>query len=599
MKLIKSFDSPDSRAASLRKYAPPFLALLLVLLCALFFLPFLRSRARQTTDEAFETFTEELFLSSVSENTLTLHYMLADPQAAGISDAPVTFGEYSADAKKRSAASLENALNKLSAFSPEELSAKNRLTYDILTVQMERELKLLAYPCYEEIFSPLLGTQAQLPVLLAEYAFYSKTDIDTYLSLLGQLDVYYEKLLDYQRERSDAGLFMSDETADAVIAQCRDFLSDPGNHFLLTSFEERLAEAHFLSEEERKAYTARNRTLVIGHVLPAYELLRKGIEELKGSGLNPYGLCHYPEGTAYYEALVACTVGSDRSIPQIKELINRQMSSDAQAMAEVIKKRPELLTGLSRSAPEQTPEAILASLKEQVERDFPSISDSACQVKYVAPSLEEHLSPAFYLTPPLDRTDPDSHIIYINSSADYDSLSLFTTLAHEGYPGHLYQTVYENSLCLNPARNLFYFGGYVEGWATYAELYSYRLTALDSDSTKLLASNSFLLLGLYARADIGVHYDGWTPEQLMDYFGSYGIRNESTLRSIYQAIVQDPGNYLKYYLGAAEILSLKSEAEEALGEQFTLKEFHTFLLSMGPAPFSVIREYLQDWTGAD
>lgn len=594
MKLIKTLSERIRRAPRIL----PFLFLLLILLlCAAFLYPALRGKRGQTADEAFRAFTNELFLSNVSSNTLTLHYTLADPAAAGVKDAPVSFGEYSVSAKKRSAAALENTLEALSEFPKEELSASNRLTWDILRVQLQNELALSEYPYYEEVLSPLLGTQAQLPTLLAEFSFTSRKDIEDYLALLEQLDSYYESLLDYEREKAQNGLFMSDEAADAVIAGCRDFISNPGEHFLLSSFEERLEQAGFLSEEEKKAYIEANRARVVGHVFPAYELLIRGLEELKGSGVNPCGLCWYPEGADYYEALVNCTVGSDRSMQEIKELVDAQILSDTRLMADIITENPRLLTQLSRSVESQSPEAILETLQEKIKKEFPAVNQASCTVKYVPTSLENYVSPAFYLTPPLDQMN--DHVIYINQASGYDNLTLFTTLAHEGWPGHLYQTLYESSLELDPVRNIFYFGGYVEGWATYAERYAYRFTSLDSSSAELLAANSFLLLGLYARSDIGIHYDGWMPEDLAEFLKGFGIHNETVLDSIYQAIVQSPANYLKYYLGAAEILDLKAEAQEAFGNHFTVKDFHEFILSIGPAPFSVIRDYLYGWTGTD
>lgn len=593
----KSILQSDARPEARRARLWPFLFLLLVLLLALFFLrPFFR-QGRQSPDEAFQAFTRELFLANVSSSTLSLHYTLADPEAAGIKEAPISFGSYSREEKERSASALENALEALSDFPRDELSASNRLTWDILCTQLQNELALAAYPYYEEALSPLLGIQAQLPTLLAEYSFASREDIDTYLALLEQTGDYFESLLAYEQEKAAAGLFMSPETADAVIAQCRDFISRPGDHFLLSSFEERLSQADFLSSEEKTAYAQSNRARVIGHVLPAYELLIDGLEKLRDSGVNPYGLCHYPEGAAYYEDLVECTVGSGRGMKEIKEMIDAQILSDVRLMADIITRRPQLLTRLSRSIEEQSPEEILALLQEKIQEDFPAVGSASCTVKDVPASLEPYVSPAFYLTPPIDQTD--RHVIYINRSSDYDNLSLFTTLAHEGWPGHLYQTLYEASMQADPVRGIFYFGGYVEGWAVYAERYAYRFTSLDDDSADLLAANSFLLLGLYARSDIGIHYDGWKPEDLAEFLESFGISGDKTLSSIYQAIVQNPANYLKYYLGAVEILCLREEAQEAFGERFEIRDFHEFILSVGPAPFSVIRSYLYGWTGTD
>lgn len=550
-----------------------------------------------SADEAFQDFTKELFLSGISSSTLTLHYTLADPAAAGIEDPPVTFGEYSADAKAERAAVLENTLKTLETFPRDELSASNRLTFDILRTQLQNELKLSAYPYYEEILSPLLGVQAQLPTLLAEYRFTCRKDIDTYLDLLGELGSYFDSLLLFEQEKAQNGLFMSTQTAEAVIDQCREFIAGPEEHFLLSSFEERLEQTDFLTASEKKAYLETNRVRVIGTVLPAYEALTAGLEKLKDSGTNPYGLCYYEEGADYYEALVECTTGSGRSMKEIKELIDAQILTDTQLMANIVTRNPQLLTSLSRSVEKREPQQILRELREQIREEFPAVPSVSCTVKYVPSSLESYVSPAFYLTPPLDSMD--EQIIYINPSSDYDDLALFATLAHEGWPGHLYQTLYENSMNFDPVRSIFYFGGYTEGWAVYAERYAYRFTSLDEDTASLLAANSFLLLGLYARSDIGIHYDGWKPADLAEFLGGFGIRSQTALDTIYQAIVQNPGNYLKYYLGAAEILDLKAEAEKAFGEQFDIRDFHRFILSVGPAPLSVVREYLYGWTGTD
>jgi len=567
-----------------------------VFLCAVLIIPSLGKSPGQTEDERFAAFTRELFLQEISSNTMTLHYTLAAPSAYGVKDAPVTFGLYSAKSKAGAAAALENMLETLSGFSRPDLSEGSRLTYDILEDQLPRELALSAFPYYEEVFSPSLGAQAQLPVLLAEYAFYSEADIQNYLSLLSQLDTYYDSLLEYERERARAGFFMSDETADAVITQCRDFIAGPKDHFLLSTFEDRLDALDFLTEEEKNAYTASNRTAVFGHVLPAYETLIQELTKLKGTGTNPYGLCYYDRGADYYAALAACTTGSGRSMDEIISLLDEQLSQSLHAMADLLKAHPDLPAAASQTMEILDPLYILETLEEKIKEDFPAAGTVSCQVKYVDPSLEDYLSPAFYLTPPMDRME--EHVIYINPAGGYDGLSLFTTLAHEGYPGHLYQTVCENSVNPDPVRRLFYFGGYVEGWATYVEWLSYSYTPLDPDMAALLSANASVSLGLHARADAGIHYEGWTPEDTARFFARYGIKDAEAVHSIYQAVLQDPGNYLKYYLGAIEILDLRRQAEEALGARFSAKEFHTFLLSAGPAPFPVLERYMREWIAA-
>ncbi len=567
--------------------------LLLFLCCGAFLLPRLQGTSVETTDEAFERFTHTLFLNEVSSNALTLHYTLSEPERFGITDVPSAFCLYSKDSSDAAAAGLENTRQALSAFSREELSDSNRLTYDILSYQLEKQAALLNFPYYEEILSPTLGTQAQLPILLAEYTFRSEQDIENYISLLSTMDAYYQSLMDYEREKAKAGLFMSDETAEAVISQCRAFLSNPGEHFLLSTFEERIDSADFLSEEKAEEYLASNRTVFFGHVVPAYELLIQGLTELKGSGKNPYGLCYYEKGSDYYEALTAAVTGTGRDMEEILLLIEEQLDTDLETVTYLVSLNPEILTSVSRQTGLTEPAVILKNLQQEILEDFPSAPSVSCQVKYVDSSLEKYLSPAFYLTPPLDRMN--EHVIYINPANHYDSLSLYTTLAHEGWPGHLYQTLYENSCELDPVRNLFNFGGYTEGWATYVEWLSYSYAIADQEMAELLAANGAVSLGLHARTDVGIHYEGWSLEDTEAFFAGYGVTNPETVYQIYQAVIQDPGNYLKYYLGAAEILKLEGAAEEALSERFVLKDFHTFFLSMGPAPFPVIEDYMERW----
>lgn len=83
-------------------------------------------------------------------------------------------------------------------------------------------------------------------------------------------------------------------------------------------------------------------------------------------------------------------------------------------------------------------------------------------MKYVDKSLEEHISPAFYLTTPLDAYQ--DNVIYLNGNAKYDLTKAFTTIAHEGYPGHLYQNCFYQSQNPLPVRSVVNIGGYTEGW---------------------------------------------------------------------------------------------------------------------------------------
>lgn len=538
---------------------------------------------------AFQNFTLCFFQQEVASNTINLHYSLQEPEKYGITDIPITLGSF--DMNEASAlASVENWDAALHKFSYNSLSKENQLTYDILSHYFTSLKQDISYYLYEEPLSPLTGIHAQLPVLLAEYQFSDKTDVETYLALLETMPDYFSSLVRFERQKSSVGLFMSDTAADAVIEQCNAFISMGESNYLLATFEERLENIEKLSAEERADYTQKNRDVLSSSVLPAYESLASSLASLKGTGRNNQGLCAFSEGKDYYTHLVASETGSGRTISELKDLIQKQIATDLSDSQEVLSTNPSILEETNSIT--ESPENILETLENKISNTFPSSASVNVNIKYVPDALQEYLSPAFYLIPAIDNFDDNT--IYINRAYSLNDISLFTTLAHEGYPGHLYQTTYFANTEPDPVRTLLTYTGYVEGWATYAEMCSYYISPLEKPYATLLQKNNSIILGLYAAADIGIHYDGWSEEDTFAFFCNYGISDEAVVQEIYEYIVGDPANYVTYYVGYLEMLELKKEMMEKMGDSFSQKTFHQKVLEIGPAPFEIIRKHLYE-----
>lgn len=547
---------------------------------------FSRALTSSSTDEQFASFLHTLFCREVSGDSISLHFSLQDPEAYGILDAPVTFGTF-VSSPDVAGASLENTLAALKRFSPKKLSDNHQLTWHVLESYLQTALDCSEYLLYEEPLSPLTGIQSQLPVLLSEFSFDTSEDIDTYLSLLSTMPEYFQSLLDFEQAKSEAGLFMSEEGTDAVIEECQDFISMGEDHYLLSSFEERVEGMDTLSESERLLYTEKNKDLLTAQVFPAYQLLIDGLTGLKGTGTSNEGLCSLPDGRQCYEAFLRREIGTERSVRELETLAASQILSDMKEMKAAL---PASGTLQDVVLQESSPESILLDLRQKMETSFPDIPNVSFTVKQVPKSTQEYLSPAFYLIPPLDNSTENT--IYINPKHEMTGLNLFTTLGHEGYPGHLYQTTYFLSRNPDPIRTVLNFGGYVEGWATYAEMMSYYLAPISKEEAMIQQKNASIILGLYALADIGIHDKGWSEEDTLEFFSRYGIGDSESISEIYQLILGDPGNYAKYYFGYLEFLELKKEAMAQWGEDFSQKRFHKFVLDIGPAPFDLIHEKL-------
>lgn len=536
---------------------------------------------------AFRNFTLGLFQQEVSSNAINLHYTLQEPEKYGITQFPITFGSY--DMNSVSAlASIENWEAALQKFPYQSLSKENQLTYDILSYYFSSARKDVTYYLYEEPLSPLTGIHAQLPVLLAEYQFVQKADVETYLSLLETLPDFFSSLIRFQQQKLAAGLFMSDDAVDSVVEQCNAFIEMGENNYLLSTFKERLETMKKLTDKELEDLIQKNKLAFDTYVIPSYQSLASSLAKLKTGKTDSLGLCQFPEGKECYAHIVSRETGSNRSVAELKTLIQNQISADLQDIQDLLTNHPFIAEDAAQIS--KAPETILETLKQKTASNFPTSATVNVNIKYVPTALQEHLSPAFYLIPAIDQFKENT--IYINERYSLDDISLFTTLAHEGYPGHLYQTTYFANTNPDPIRLTMNFLGYVEGWATYAEMCSYYISPLSKPYASLLQKNNSMVLGLYAFADIGIHYDGWTIKDTISFFQKYGFTDEASIEDIYTHIANDPANYLAYYVGYLEMLEMKKEVIKREGENFSQKQFHQKLLEIGPAPFEIVRKYL-------
>ena len=534
----------------------------------------------------FRQFTKQLFCQELSSNTISLHYTLKNPKEYDIRENEVTFGTFPTDNKNLLAA-VENLEEVLKTFDYNKLSVENSVTYDVLKCYLNMTERDAEYILYNEPMGLVSGVQTQLPVILSEYPFYEQSDVDTYLQLMKTTPEYFASLLKFEQKKSKAGLFMSDKMAEQVIEQCKAFRDMGENNYLYSTFAERVWTVTSLSDKQKSDYIQKNARMMKAYVLPAYDNLICTIEKLKGSGKNEQGLCYLPKGKDYYEQVVEASTGSTRSVEEIRDMTRRQMTEDLEAMERVMQNSEREVN----AAIPQNPVSILQDLQTKILTSFPKLPDTTYEVKYVPKAMQEHLSPAFYMIPAIDAYN--ENVIYVNEAQIGNTMALFTTLAHEGYPGHLYQTVYFANTNPDPIRTVLNFGGYVEGWATYAEMCSYYLAPLTKDQATLLQKNSSIVLGLYTLADIGIHYDGWSREDAIAFYKKYGIGDEDNINRIYDLILGSPGNYLKYYVGYVEFLELKKDWVKEYGSQASQKEFHKAVLDVGPAPFKVVEKYIR------
>lgn len=541
---------------------------------------------------SFSEFCTTLFREEMKSNTMNLHFTLKDPKAAGIDSYEITLGSLSGDSPHNQARQLKKLSEELKKYSHRSLKGKDRLTCRLLSDYISRQQNLAAYPYYDEPLTPSGGVTSQLPVLLAEYTFRNTRDIKDYLGLLSQMDTYFSGILDYEQKKADAGLFMSDEACLKVIEGCEVFTEHPDDNFLIDTFSNRLNAMDGLTDTQKNAYLKQHSKVLSDHVIPAYSQMIKGLTMLLGRGHNNWGLCNFPEGKAYYEAVVSADTGCDDSVEDLFSQIAKARREDLTFCQNLLEKNPKLASQSPKpDAALKEENSMLSRLQKEILTDFPAPPQTEVEICHVDPALSEYLAPAFYITAPID--DISHNRIYINDAKNDTDIYYFTTLAHEGYPGHLYQTICTSSYGAPEVLSLLNYPGYTEGWATYTEMQSFYYAGLDPDLASLLQHNQAATLSLYATADIGIHYFGWEKEKNAAFWSEYGVDDTATVNRITDLILEEPGNYLKYYVGYLKFRQMREQLALE-NKSFSVSAFHEAILRTGPSPFSVLEETVRD-----
>jgi len=543
---------------------------------------------------------EELFVDWVTSDSLSLNYFLADPQGRNIERPDISFGEIlTPELIEESKQETREIAERLNTFNYFELRYDQQVVYDILRrnielfMILEREENFNYYTGYVR---PLIGFQVQLPVLLAEFNFYTADDIERYLELLGDTKRYFDDIIEFERERSRRGFFLSDVNVDSVCEQIESFLENREDNLLINVFNDRIDNYDGLTNQQRDNFKERNEELVLGNVLVAYETLLNAMQELKGVGVHSGGLAGLPGGEEYAYARLRLRVGTDKSPKELETLYEEWLDNTFMSIMEALYGNPVIFEKFSEGTqgqiPDGTPKVYISDLKQHISKDFPPIGNTGLDVLEVHDSLQDHMSPAFYLAPAIDRFN--ENVVYINPTKVSENLFMYTVLAHESYPGHMYQTVYFLQQNPHPIRVSLSNSGYSEGWATYSEMCSYYFAIDDSVEAGFMWELRFYDMLIQGYVDLGVNVLGWNFEDVIRFLERFNIHNEEVAQNIYDMVTGIPLNSIMYSVGFIEFMELRAYTEDLMGSDFSLLDFHRFFLDFGSAPFSIIERYLTE-----
>lgn len=551
----------------------------------------------QDAVDALDTLDAEVFAWYATMDGYTFHMLVDNPSNYGIdaSTVSMTLGEFTEEDSKRLSLEAEDFLIRIEAIDREQLPAERQFTYDVL-YEMLTELAEYDddYAYFYEPLTEYRGIHANLPLSFALFDLKDTQDIEDYLTLLADTPRYMGQVLAYEQKRAELGIFMTEDALNTILEDCKTIVDAKDTLFLYATFNDAIDQLTDLSAEQAQSYKDRNAELLESDFITAYQTLYDGLNALRSSCRTYEEAATYNDTQkAYFEYAMQSEACNSLSVEETLEMLKTEYFYLINDIVTLQTENPDIYDeDIELTSGDMQTD--IDYLKSVISSFMPELPEHNLTLTDVPEELEDMFSPAAYVIPAMD--DWTDNTIYINTSVDDPTLLL--TLAHEGYPGHLFQYVYQRDHeNIGMLQRVYNFGGYAEGWAQFAEfLVSEHETKYDQEYVRFNFEYSELLNAILpAMLSILVNYYGYSETGLENYLTGIGLNGEALASIYYELVIDQPYYFFEYAVGYSEIAQMYRDEQDTLGSDFDLASFIKTYLDLGPANYEQLREQMDVW----
>lgn len=553
--------------------------------------PDLRTEEQKAAEAAFWALDEELFLDHATSDITSLDQWCSDPASFGIDETtvPVTLGEFTEEANNEWVAQCVAWREKLNGIDRALLSDQLQFAYDTYCRYFDMEIESKDWFYNYEPLDEYVGLHMNMPLFFGLYSFKDETDIQNYLTLMQDLPRYFGQVLAFEQERANRGFFMTEKMLDVILSDLKTVAESGETSYLHGTFREAIEKQEYLTDEQREAYIAKNDELVRTVWVDAYRLLHDGLEKLRPKCRARVGA--YEQGGAAYDYFcwkMKAEASNNRTVEgEIKFLEKCNSTVYTIFISAAMNCYSDLLAEKKITA--GSLEADEAYLKTLMPKIVPPMPDVEVTYIEVPEELQDSFSPAAYMTPSLDDYQ---HNIILTNPKDQEHYSM-STLAHEGFPGHMYQFTYQYALGTIPKfQRIIETNGYAESWSTNAE---WNIAQINEEYGTDLSIATFLneYFGniLVTIVSLKVNGQGATVKEIEDYLNKWNLG--SFAQDFYDYAIDMPIYFFKYTGGFCELFDLTNRCHQGDTVEF-FKEY----LHWGPGYFDLLNERMEAWAKA-
>ncbi len=507
----------------------------------------------------------------------------------------------------------------LSHYDRNALTSSQQINYDVLRWYLDDKLREEQFRYHKYLINPMFSFHNQLTTLLTEHQrIETPEDADNYIRRLEKYETKVAQILEQLEMRAQKGIMPPIYIIETFQQELDDFVRVPcEENILFTSFRERIRTLKMFDEESQEELLQRALQAIENSVYPAYGRMSAYVGNIKEKADRDAGVWKLPNGDAYYQYCLRHHTTTDltpeeihnlglQEVSRIQDELKTQFatlgisgSEDfGDLLAEYLKIAgnrsderffyPATETGRRQTLKDY--QVMIDQMSLKLPDMFSLMPKASVRVERV-PAFKEKTAGTYYEPPKLDGSS--GGIFYANLSYQHRKSGMKTLTYHEAIPGHHFQIALEHeSPDSRLFKSLFFFTGYVEGWALYAE----RLAKEYDFYTDIYSFIGYLQSELFRAArlvvDTGIHSKKWTREQAYQYmlenlgWGSFGELNR---------YIVWPGQACAYKVGELKIVELRERAREELGGRFDIKDFHTAVLKHGSVPLEILEQLVEEY----
>ena len=573
------------------------------------------------------------FTINMLANRQALEFLMRNPElftTVGLIDGSVfdhhsgKLAPYTVGQRNDDYAQLARFLREVHEFDRARLARQDQITYDILLDQYGTGLSFQRFdwlaPDGLYAISPMFGAEVELATFM-QTTHVVKND-KTARNYVLRLEAMGEKLdaitAEMQRQ-AKLGVILPAPLLERSLVVIHDTVAaPPEGNALVTTFVARMNEVAALDAARKQQLTDAAVVAVRTRVYPAYARMSAALEALKPRAASQSaGVDRLPDGAAYYAAMLRQMTTTDYSPEKVHALglaevarITAEMDTLLKAQGLTSGSVGERMTALSKDARFLLPnnddgrrqalaryQHILDEMSAQLPKYFRTVPRTRLTVERMPVSQEKGTSGAYYQQAAMDGSRPGTFFANLRDLSETPTWSMNTLAYHEGVPGHHLQISTALGLEGMPLiRQQTLYTAYAEGWALYAEEFAAEIGMYKDDPFGDLGRlQQELMRATRLVVDTGLHAEGWSREQAIDYMVSTTGVAQADVVSEVERYMALPGQACAYKVGELKILELREKARAALGERFDLKEFHAVVLENGGVPLTLLEQLVDEW----